>query len=281
MDIFAVTPMSQDIELEAGKTYEASILVSNPANATKNFTYQVTVSPYSVTGSDYAADLLTLSNRSEITKWIKIEEPSGTLAPNESKKIKFTISVPETAPSGGQYAALLVSGRGEGQDGDGVTINSVLEIASIVFANVEGETIHEGEIVDNAIPGLVFSTPITVGATLENKGNVHEAAEVFLTVKNSFTGETIYPKGDELNGIREIIMPETTRYLTREVSEVPALGVFEITQEVFYLGEKSIETKTVFDCPLWFVILTIFTIGAIIGTVLAKIKKKRSRLKIA
>ena len=281
MDIFAVTPMSQDIELEAGKTYEASILVSNPANATKNFTYQVTVSPYSVTGSDYAADLLTLSNRSEITKWIKIEEPSGTLAPNESKKIKFTISVPETAPSGGQYAALLVSGRGEGQDGDGVTINSVLEIASIVFANVEGETIHEGEIVDNAIPGLVFSTPITVGATLENKGNVHEAAEVFLTVKNSFTGETIYPKGDELNGIREIIMPETTRYLTREVSEVPALGVFEITQEVFYLGEKSIETKTVFVCPLWFVILTIFTIGAIIGTVLAKIKKKRSRLKIA
>ena len=281
MDIFAVTPMSQDIELEAGKTYEASILVSNPANATKNFTYQVTVSPYSVTGSDYAADLLTLSNRSEITKWIKIEEPSGTLAPNESKKIKFTISVPETAPSGGQYAALLVSGRGEGQDGDGVTINSVLEIASIVFANVEGETIHEGEIVDNAIPGLVFSTPITVGATLENKGNVHEAAEVFLTVKNSFTGETIYPKGDELNGIREIIMPETTRYLTREVSEVPALGGFEITQEVFYLGEKSIETKTVFVCPLWFVILTIFTIGAIIGTVLAKIKKKRSRLKIA
>ncbi len=281
MDIFAVTPMSQDIELEAGKTYEASILVSNPANATKNFTYQVTVSPYSVTGSDYAADLLTLSNRSEITKWIKIEEPSGTLAPNESKKIKFTISVPETAPSGGQYAALLVSGRGEGQDGDGVTINSVLEIASIVFANVEGETIHEGEIVDNAIPGLVFSTPITVGATLENKGNVHEAAEVFLTVKNSFTGETIYPKGDELNGIREIIMPETTRYLTREVSEVPALGVFEVTQEVSYLGEKSTETKTVFVCPLWFVILTIFTIGAIIGTALAKIKKKRSRLKIA
>ena len=281
MDIFTVTPMSQDLELEAGKTYEASVLVSNPANATKDFNYQVAVAPYSVIGEDYTADLLNVSNRSEITKWITIEEPEGTLAPNESKRVNFKITVPENASAGGQYAAILISGKGEENKNEGVTVNSILEIASIVFANVEGETVHEGEILDNNIPEIVFSTPITVGATLKNDGNIHEAAEVFLTVKNSFTGETLYPTGDEANGIREVIMPETTRYLTREISEIPALGVFQVTQEVSYLGTTSNVTKTVFVCPLWFLILVIVTVGAIIGAIFAKIKKKRARLKIA
>ena len=281
MDIFTVTPMSQDLELEAGKTYEASVLVSNPANATKDFNYQVAVAPYSVIGEDYTADLLNVSNRSEITKWITIEEPEGTLAPNESKRVNFKITVPENASAGGQYAAILISGKGEESKNEGVTVNSILEIASIVFANVEGETVHEGEILDNNIPEIVFSTPITVGATLKNDGNIHEAAEVFLTVKNSFTGETLYPTGDEANGIREVIMPETTRYLTREISEIPALGVFQVTQEVSYLGTTSNVTKTVFVCPLWFLILVIVTVGAIIGAIFAKIKKKRARLKIA
>lgn len=281
MDIFTVTPMSQDLELEAGKTYEASVLVSNPANATKDFNYQVAVAPYSVIGEDYTADLLNVSNRSEITKWITIEEPEGTLVPNESKRVNFKITVPENASAGGQYAAILISGKGEENKNEGVTVNSILEIASIVFANVEGETVHEGEILDNNIPEIVFSTPITVGATLKNDGNIHEAAEVFLTVKNSFTGETLYPTGDEANGIREVIMPETTRYLTREISEIPALGVFQVTQEVSYLGTTSNVTKTVFVCPLWFLILVIVTVGAIIGAIFAKIKKKRARLKIA
>lgn len=281
MSVFTVMPMSQEFEFEAGKTYEGTISVANPASAEEDFLYQVAVAPYSVSGEDYDADLLTVSNRSEIVNWIKIEESSGTLKPNETKKIHFTVTVPETAPAGGQYAALLVSGKNDTEGGEGLTVNSVLEIASIIFANVEGETVHDGAILDNAIPALSFTTPVKVAATIENNGNVHEAAEIFLTVKNAITGETLYPSNGESNGIREIIMPETTRYFTREISETPALGLLTVTQTVSYLGENSVEEKTVFVCPLWFMVLVIFTLGAIIGTIVAKIRKRHSRLKMA
>ena len=40
-NIFTVTPMSQQIELEAGQTYVGYVTVANPANASADFNYQV------------------------------------------------------------------------------------------------------------------------------------------------------------------------------------------------------------------------------------------------
>ena len=75
-DMFTITPMNQQIVLEAGKIYEGSITIINSTDATKDFNYRVSVAPYNVTDEDYTADLETMYSRSDIVNWIKNHLPS-------------------------------------------------------------------------------------------------------------------------------------------------------------------------------------------------------------
>ena len=88
---FTLLPMSQRFLLMPGKVTEGSIKIVNPADATEDFSYKVTVTPYGVVGEDYKADLETDSTRTAIAKWIEIEEPTGKIKPNESKEVKLLL----------------------------------------------------------------------------------------------------------------------------------------------------------------------------------------------
>ena len=280
-DMFTVTPTSQKIELVAGETYTGSITVANPTNAVKDFAYSVSVAPYNVTGENYSADLETVSSRSNIINWISIPEPKGVLAPNEMREVKFTITVPEDAAGGGQYAAILVGSDAETAKKEGFAIQNIYEIASVIYADVEGDTVHEGEVLDNYIPGFSFVTPVKVSTTIRNDGNTHETAQVYIRIKNAVTGESIYPQGGESGGIEEVIMPETTRYIAQDIEVLAPLGVYNVTQAVTYLDETSIYKQTLIVCPLWFLLLMIVTISAIVASIIrAIIKHKRKAEKV-
>jgi len=273
MGAFTVLPMSQEIELAAGEVYEGEITVANPADAAGEFSYYVTAVPYTVIGEDYTADLETVSDWTQLAEWIEIEEPTGVLLPNETRAVKFKISVPETAPAGGQYAAIAVRSSDEEVAGATVQIQNVFEIASVIFAKVEGETIHSGEILENFVPGFSVENPPISSVTLKNTGNVHEAAVVTIEVKNALTGAKVFPVAeDDTNEYVEYIMPETTRYSTREIDGLSSLGVFEISQTVSYLGQTSVETKTVLMCPVWFMVLIGLLIITAVFTIVRKIR---------
>ncbi|MBQ3296854.1 hypothetical protein IJH01_01850 [Candidatus Saccharibacteria bacterium] len=276
---FTLTPMNQDIDLEAGQTYTGSITVVNPSDATTDFSYKVTVNPFGVVGSNYTVDLATEYNRSMITKWITINEPTGTLKPNESRQVEFTIKVPADAPAGGQYAALSVAADDSMDSGDGLSVQSVLEMASIIYARVDGETVHEGKILENNIPSFALTTPVTLTATIENTGNVHDYANYTITVKNFFTGQVILPTEENDGHYSEVIMPETTYESQREISNLPVIGVVNVTQTIRFNGEVSTVENNIVICPIWFMALVVLTIAALITTIVAIIKKHRRNKK--
>ena len=271
---FTVLPMSQRFDnLEPGQSYDGSITIVNPADATEDFSYQIDILPYGVNGQEYTADLVTDNDYTAISKWITINEPTGKVAPNESKEVAFTISVPEGVPAGGQYAAIAVSSSNSVNSTEGVAVQNVFELASLIYAQVAGETIHEGEILENNIPSFVFSNPVTLSALISNKGNVHEDATFAITVSNFFTGEVILPTEENDGEYNEIIMPNTERYVQREISDLPALGVIKVSQSIYYNGEVSKEEKDIIICPIWFMVLIALTISAIIATIVMIIKK--------
>lgn len=273
---FTVLPMSQRFDnLAPGETVEGSITIVNPADATEDFSYKATIMPYGVVGNDYSADLTTDTSYTAISKWIKIDEPTGKVAPNESKKINFTITVPKDAPAGGQYAAIAVSSNNDDSSNNGVTVQNVFELASIIYARVAGETRHEGKVLENNIPGFVVSPPITVSALLNNHGNVHENATFIITVSDFFTGQVILPTEDNPGEYSEIIMPDTERYIEREIDNLPALGVVKVSQSIYYRGDLSQIEKEVIICPIWFMALVIMTIVTLIITVIQIIKKHK------
>lgn len=275
---FSVMPMSQSINLHAGEVYHGSITVANSADSSKDLNYVVSVAPYSVVGENYDADLATMSNRSMIKNWVKIAEPTGTLAPNESKKIEFVITVPENAPAGGQYMAVTVAEKLLAEDS---MVSSVFEIASLVYANVAGETVHEGEILENNIPGFATSTPVTISSLFSNTGNVHQIATINIYVKNVLTGEEILSTDAASGNYNELIMPETERLVSYDVADLPVVGVVEVSQSIKYSGKLSVETKNVVICPLWFITLAAVMLVGVIWGVFKIVKKWRQKKVVA
>ena len=277
---FTVMPMSQRISLAPGEVYEGSITVVNPSYATEDFSYLAEVTPYSVSGEEYTADLLSESDRTAISKWIEIEAPTGVVHPNESKEIKFKITVPANAPAGGQYATIAVSSNKDTSDQDGVTIQNVFEIASIIYADVAGETVHDGEILENNVPAFVLTNPVKLVATLTNNGNVHENATITISATDFFTGRVILPTEEFDGRYSEVVMPETTRHIERELSDLPDLGVVKVTQTINYNGQTSTKENNIIICPIWFITLILVLIAAIIFTIVFLIKKHRRRVSI-
>ncbi|MDO4612401.1 MAG: hypothetical protein Q4B29_03025 [Candidatus Saccharibacteria bacterium] len=275
---FTVLPMSQTVSLRTEEVFEGSITVANPADATEDFSYVVSVSPYMVIGEEYAADLLNESDYTEITNWIEILEPEGSLAPNETREIRFKITVPETAPGGGQYAAITVrSAEDNSLDGQS-GVQNIFEIASVLFASVDGEVIHEGEILENNVPGFSAENPAKVSMKLSNSGNIHEKAVSMVTVKNVLTGEMVFPRTEEeAKSYIEYIMPGTTRLSVRELSGMADLGIYEVSQTIYYMGESSVVTERMVMCPIWFMILAALTVLAGVFAFFKLARRRKNR----
>lgn len=267
--LFTVTPMSERFELDPGQTYEGKVTVINPNDATEDFNYKVYVAPYGVVGENYDADLLTENSYNQIKDWITIEEPTGSLKPNQANEVHYKITVPENVPAGGQYAAIVVSQDEQSESGgNGVAVKDIFELASLIYANVNGETVHKGEILENNVPGFVTGAPITVGVEVKNEGNIHENASIKIRATDVFTGRVIVGNDETEGNYSEIVMPETTRYIERNISEgLPMLGIVHVEQKVTYNGETSDVVRDVIICPAWFIVL----IGAVIGMIVAMI----------
>lgn len=269
---FSLSPTKQEIELKPGEVYEGSVLIANPNTAVEDFEYTVSAMPYSVSDKDYQPDFETMSDWSKIVEWIQIDEPSGVLKPNESKRIYFKIKVPLTAPAGGQYAMIgvsstptAVSKRSE--------IRDTFILTSLVYAKVEGETVHTGEILENYIPGFVSSVTPTTIVTVSNTGNVHEKLKVDLKVKNIFTGENLSLTGEETDSYESLILPDSTRVVSRALDGLPGLGIFEVVQDVSYIGENSSNTTVMLICPIWFMVLCIILTTMIVTAILYRIMR--------
>lgn len=276
-DMFTITPMNQQIVLEAGKIYEGSITIINSTDATKDFNYRVSVAPYNVTDEDYTADLETMYGRSDIVNWIKIPKKTGTLEPGESTEVDFVVNVPESASSGGQYAVILVSSDEEATSNNSFAVSNIYEMGSIIYANVAGDIIHDVEVVENYIPGFSFVLPVTVSATLKNNGNTHETAKIALKISDVFSGQVVYPETGESGSLEEVIMPESMRYATRDINNISPIGIYNVEQSISYLGEVSTFRQTLIVCPAWFLILSILTISTLVTVIIRLIFKHKSK----
>lgn len=278
---FSVTPMNQMIDLVPGETYNFSITVLNPVNSVENLDYKAYAAPYSVANEGYDADVVTRTDRTQMVDWITIYEPTGTLVPNESKELEFTITVPEDAPGGGQYAAIVVGINNENKTHDNMMVSNVLEIASVLYAKVDGEVIHKGEILENNVPGFSAIAPVTVSSLINNEGNMHEIAEITITATNAFTGEVYMSSGLDNGTFAELIMPDSTKYISKEIEDLPLIGIITVKQDIYYNYAMSTVEKNVIVCPIWFLVLVILTIAAIVAGVVRAVRKHKKKKKKA
>lgn len=278
----AISPTSQRVVLTPGETYRGGMTVSNPNSATADLHYLVTVAPFypaRAEGStdDYSGvDYTTKTNMNMIVDWLTVDNPTGTLAPNEEVTVSFSIQVPLDAPAGGQYAALLIRENPDvkTEEDDSMSVTEIMQMSHAIYADVAGETIEEGEILQNDIPSFLFNNTLQATSLVRNNGNVHVDAKYILQVWPMGSDEEICT--NEESAGTGFIMPNTERYHT-ETCVLPPFGIFRAKQTVKIFGEVSELEKTIIVCPLWALFLILFAIVALIIWIILKAKTRKTK----
>ena len=276
---FALSPMSQRVVLMPGELYRGAITVAVPADSNDQFDYIVSPAPYSLGKSEVSdkdlggSDFETRNNQNLIVDWISIDNPEGTIEPNEQRTVSFTINVPNDAPGGGQYAALLVRENNPSEtNNDSMAIKEIMQMAHIIYAEVAGETRTEGEIIENNIPSFLLSNNLHASSTVKNSGNIHADIEYTLQIWPMFSNEELYTNEEDPEKI--LVLPGVTKYHEQEYN-LPSIGIFRAKQTVKIFGEESIVEKTIIVCPLWLLFIIVFAIVMLIIWLVLKAKNRK------
>ena len=268
-------PTSQEIFLKPGESYRSSVYISNPNDSMNDVKILLYVTPYNIINEQYDPSFDQETSYNQIVKWITLDQTEFVLSPNEKIDVGFTIEVPEDAPGGGQYAAIIAQNYidGDSVNGGGVNITDVTSIGSIVVAQVAGKTKENGQIIENSIPAFLFNNKLTAVSKVKNEGNVHTKAKYTLQVWPLFSDEEICTNEEEPT--KSLIVPDTERVHIEECNQLPIVGIVRAKQTVEIFGEKSEVEKMIFVCPLWLLFLIIAAAILVIMWFVSRIKRNK------
>ncbi len=274
-----VEPMYQTIILTPGETWSGSLQVRNPNLATQNLKFSVSVGSFSQKatadshgGDNGIVDIDEVTEYNEMMKWIDLGLTEGEVEPNGVTYVPFTITVPENVAGGGQYASIIITNDTPINDNEGgMDIQSTPQIASVLYAEIAGESRKEGEITNNAIPGFLLSGDLTVEAMVQNTGNVHDWATFTLQVWPMGSSEEICTNEEDPE--RSLVMPESTSYNSQKC-ELGPVGIYKAKQTIAFAGKTSEIEKTVIVCPVWLIIVIVAVLALIVFIIVKHCRRK-------
>lgn len=256
---FSMSPMDQQIVLMPGDSYESSLNVTNPGTHTTELDYEVNVEPF-YRDDDATAIFENVSGRGEMANWITItSHQTGHLMPNETDEVTFRIDVPEDAPAGGQYASVIVSSSSS-SSADAM-IKETRRIGHLIYAEISGETVRSGEIMNLNVPAFLLSGNIAGSASIKNTGNTHGVATYKLQVFPLFSDEEVYT--NEENPETHLILPDQTYYAETAWEKTPEIGIYNVVYTVEFAGKTAQASKLVIKCPIWLLFIVLFIVAGI------------------
>lgn len=285
---FAISPMYEKIILNPGDTFTDSFDVVNPHSSGSAIDYEVNTSCYFVDeayNNVYGED----SSWCKVKDWITITTgEEGTLSIGEKSTVVYTINVPKDAAGGGQYAAIMVTadvvkedtGLAEEQEDENLStgIKEKRAIAYLLYVEVTGDIIRQGEVVDISVPSFLLSGDIKGVSSIKNAGNTHGVAAYKLQVFPLFSDEEIYTNEEAPQTYT--ILPERTLYNETTWDNTPAIGIFNVIYTVEFEGVTAQVSKMVIKCPVWLLFIIVFAIAAIIIYFVVKAKARKSPRKV-
>jgi hypothetical protein len=269
-----VSPMYQKTVLVPGQTKHITFILANPSNSGQDLEYELELKPFSV-DNENSVSFTAKEDFSQIVDWITIDHTEGILKPNGRREIALTVEVPENAPAGGQYAAIIVRAKNDVKEGQ--FINSIYEMAHLIYAEVAGETIHQGGIERMDVPSFLFSGDITGGVSVKNSGNVHAQVKQILKVYPLVGSEELFT--NEESPQENLVMPDATRYTNIAWEQTPSIGIFRVNYIAEFEGVKNELEKIVIICPLWLLIVILLLIAIIVFRIITSSKSSKKAKK--
>lgn len=263
----SITPLRQTAVLEAGEKKIFSLDVVNDEKGVLIF--QPEVDAFDI---DEKTGMAIFGKEDPAIEWISAKPAFITLAPGETGRFLFTVSVPENAEVVSHYLGFFATQKG----GEGnVSVNS--RLGSLFFLHIAGEIKELLSFDDFASDNLFFLDPLRVEFTLKNLGNIHVIPSGDVILRSWWGGEiTRLPLNE---GARKIlpdgVWSGSFDFNSGFLKWYGGPVFLEINGAYGMSEKKLVLEKTIWYFPLFFV-LVVFSLLAFF-IVLIIWKKKRQR----
>jgi len=209
----AITPSLLDISVEPGGIWRSEVKLVN--NNPYSLTLSITPAELSTRGDETGIAAFRpldeeMTEQGSPAAWLEPESDKVTIPPESGKDITFTIRVPEDAPPGGHYTALLFS-TAAGPRGEGSELRVSSQLTSMFLIRVAGDIDEGARLREFRTTAGWLSKPQTEFLIrLQNTGNVHLRPRGRITVHNMWGRERgvieLSPDGQFGN-----VLPDSTR----------------------------------------------------------------------
>lgn len=265
-----VSPSTQQLGgLQPGETREGSFKVQNIGSGP--FDFKVYASAYEVKDENYDPVFNVSKDRLKIANWFTFSQDKGHLESDTEVTINYVIKVPQDAPGGGQYGAIMV--ETEKDKNSNSNIQAISRVGMIIYSHVNGQINNCTKILENKLPTLLFNPPIFGETRAENCGNVDTELKISLKVYPFFSKEEIYSNEEKPTAVNTL--PNTKRYYKETWTNSPSIGIFNVEQTIKYGSETKTERKMIIICPVWLIILIILFILSVIFWLIARNRERK------
>ena len=257
-----VSPVRTDIQIEAGKSGEVPITITNLTDA------DILVAPIEndfVQGDENGTPSIILDAKefapTHSLKRFMVPLGNVKVPANGSATVKVAIKVPKDAQAGGYFGALRFAPTTPDSGGQ---VNLSASVASLILLTVPGPVTEQLNLTDfnlqqGSKPGTDFRTPNDLKAVFrfENKGNIQLGP--FGKVSVTQGNKIIYDYDFNQQTPREVVLPDGARKWEIPLKDIGEFGYYKV-QATFTYGSanKTIEVERSF----W-IIPTAFIIAAI------------------
>lgn len=188
----SVTPPLFQLSVERGDIWQSSIKVLN-TNRDDLVVYAEVVNflPEGEHGHGRFIPILdSRENTGTLAEWIDVSPGPHVIQPEQTKNINFFVDVPDDAPPGGHFAAILITTRPIDDSGEKMLLKTSQAVTSLFFVRIEGDVIEEGTIREFSMEKTFIPTPeADFILRFENKGNVHLQPRGNIVITNMWGNE--------------------------------------------------------------------------------------------
>ena len=188
---FTITPTLFEMSAAPGQSWNSSVKVVNDNDfpitvyaKTQNFV------PQGERGQGvFIPDTAAEGSEATLAAWMEVPSEAITIPSGETVSVPVTISVPDDAPPGGHYAAVLIGTQPPEQRGD-TAVRTAQVISSLFLVRIAGDIEEAGTIRSFAGTTNITQTPsMDFSLRFENQGNVHLRPQGEIQITNMWGKE--------------------------------------------------------------------------------------------
>lgn len=177
-----VYPLSYKLVLSPGQNWEGLTTVVNP----NDFPLKVKVEKENIIGGAEGSVSLTPEELSQygLTNWITFNTEEFILQPQERREFRYQVKIPDNAPPGGHYAAILFKGSTVEEQASGIGVSG--RTGTVILVEVTGDVVKKAEISFVFVPKFISHGPLAIDFKIKNEGNSYIFPEGKVLVSGLF-----------------------------------------------------------------------------------------------